>query len=771
MAYGELGHLHQLLGNYEQAITCFKHQQELGKNHALKNKFTETSNAKTNDCKKSKINIGLLIEAEALHGLGCVAQEMHDYERALKYHSSALTIAQEIDSLELESRAYGAIGNAYNALGNYESAIRYQEKYLSVAQVIGDLNAQVGALSALGKINSTNGHYTQAVKYLQQALLIVENNNQNIGSRDEEEARICYELGMALWALNDLEIAETHLRRSVDLIENFHNLNSSITQLMMAPISSCNLVFNSNHYYSTSESSTGGSDASSTSSSHYGPLKWPNLMPFTSTAQPYHHYLHYQGASYEALIKILIALDRPTEALLIAERSRTRSFLKAKKGFRVFSITNIEQIVEMAKNQNAAILYYSMTIDGSYNSWLITTNEVHFSSLLKSNREKILRLIKNIQNSLFQENTEMSKSFDLANDEQEENQSYDRSMHHLKRNHFLNSSNYSLSSLFSLASSVTSTSTASSSHIRSRHRSSNHFNSKPFDSSSCISSFDQQSNNNDKNSPNNDNSKMRRSVSYRYLNRNWQGFSSSSELYDILIGPYQEQLDKEVSIGQLLLVLDGDLFLVPWNMLKNKNEEFLSEKYSLLVIPSLHVLRGDQSTKTLRKDNSHSTLTSLVVANPTMPNKLAKTNPNQRQLYFENPASSKEAAFVSELLSTRPLIGTEANKEAVLAQLSTAQCIHFSSYIIDNTEGDPLKMATGLGIAISPSDVVIGDSAHQLHDHEYLLTPHDLISIGLESKLVVISWYVYGINLNNQINSFFLIVRPYLFDRIVMRHH
>jgi hypothetical protein len=43
---------------------------------------------------------------------------MHDCERALKYHSSALAIAQEMSSLQLESRAYGAIGNAYEALGN-----------------------------------------------------------------------------------------------------------------------------------------------------------------------------------------------------------------------------------------------------------------------------------------------------------------------------------------------------------------------------------------------------------------------------------------------------------------------------------------------------------------------------------------------------------------------------------------------------------------------------------------------------------------------------
>ncbi|KAH9507040.1 Tetratricopeptide repeat protein 28 [Dermatophagoides farinae] len=584
MAYGELGHLHRLLGNYEQAITCFKHEQELGKkNHKQQQ----------NDHDKQivgPINIGLLIEAEALHGLGCVAQEMHDYERSLKYHSSALAIAQEIGSLEMESRAYGAIGSAYNALGNHESAIRYQEKYLSVAQMIGDLNAQVSALSALGKINSSNSNYQQARRYFQQALSIVENqNNQNrIGYRDEEEARICYELGMVLWAMNELEVAETHLRRSVDLIENLQNLNSSITQLMIAPMMMISNSLISNHY-----------------------------------------------------------------------------------GFRAFSITSIEQIVDMARSQNAAILYYSMTIDGRYNSWLITPEQVHFASLLKSDREKILQLIKNVQNSLFVQESNVHDPPHTTT----ANRSIDSTI-------IADHDDYPDTSFELDHESLSSSQLAG---------------------------------------------KMKRSASYRYLNRNWQGFSAATALYDILIGPFQNQLDQnESTINQLLLVLDGDLFLVPWNMLRNKDEEFLSERYSLLVIPSLHVLRGDQNTKTLRKksDDSHSTITSLVVANPTMPNKLSSitttTNGsgiasrfghnfhNHRpQLYFENPASSKEAAFVSELLSTRPLIGTEANKEAVLAQLSTAQCIHFSSYIIDNTDGDPLKMATGLGIAISPSDVLI----------------------------------------------------------------
>lgn len=253
------------------------------------------------------------------------------------------------------------------------------------------------------------------------------------------------------------------------------------------------------------------------------------------------------------------------------------------------------------------------------------------------------------------------------------------------------------------------------------------------------------------------------------------GSSSLAALYELLVGPFQDGLDEESSLSRLLLVLDGDLFLVPWSMLRAGGgsagdaaggvsskvpEEYLSERYSLLVVPSLNVLRGEQRLKTLlrRTPSSSSSaaaagggisepFSSLVVANPTMPSRQefsSSSSPGHHHrsapLFYENPASSREAAFVGELLSTKPLIGPEASKEGLLEQLSAAQCIHFSSYIIDNTGGDPLKMATGLGIAISPSDVLIGDSAHQLHDDEYLLTPHDLISVGLSAKLVVISW-------------------------------
>lgn len=72
-AYGELGHVHSLLGNYEQAISCLEHQLTITRG--------------LND---------RVAEADAVCGLGTVYQQMGEYQMALRYHQMDLAIAEEI---------------------------------------------------------------------------------------------------------------------------------------------------------------------------------------------------------------------------------------------------------------------------------------------------------------------------------------------------------------------------------------------------------------------------------------------------------------------------------------------------------------------------------------------------------------------------------------------------------------------------------------------------------------------------------------------------
>ena len=66
----------------------------------------------------------------------------------------------------------------------------------------------------------------------------------------------------------------------------------------------------------------------------------------------------------------------------------------------------------------------------------------------------------------------------------------------------------------------------------------------------------------------------------------WSGHSSFRDLYQLLIQPMEDELPEGPS--ELLLVLDGDLYLVPFSVLRGPScAEHLCERFSLLVSPSL----------------------------------------------------------------------------------------------------------------------------------------------------------------------------------------
>lgn len=139
---------------------------------------------------------------------------------------------------------------------------------------------------------------------------------------------------------------------------------------------------------------------------------------------------------------------------------------------------------------------------------------------------------------------------------------------------------------------------------------------------------------------------------------------------------------------ELLLVLEQDLLLVPFSMLHPKIDdcslsgEYLSEKFSLLVTPSLIKFKENQrlvvyynyclfSTSTIFKlsnlfdfraqkkagVNESSSMSTLVVGNPLLPKLL-----NEQLNLNELPHTEQEASMVAEMLQTKPLIKAEVDK-------------------------------------------------------------------------------------------------------------
>ncbi|KAB0791731.1 hypothetical protein PPYR_03531 [Photinus pyralis] len=655
-AYGELGQLHASLGNLEQAISCLDHQKTIA--HELSDR---------------------IMEADAISGLGSVYLQMGEYSTSLQYHQNDLDIAEQLGIAPLQCRAYGNLGSVHEALGNLEQAVCYQEQHLSVAASTNDQLAKTLAYSSLGRIHQLLGNRQQAVAYLTEGLCIAE----VLGRRDEE-AKIRNRLGLALWTNGDLDGSQKQLEAATRLLENIRREAKSSPDYKLS-------------------------------------------------------LFELQTGSYQVLQRVLVGLNRQDEALVVAERGRNRAFVdlllerqglnesrgKSKGRSDDYVPNNLDQINEIVNRQRASVLYYSVAAGYLY-AWLIAPTKgiikFHSATLSDSadselneggdpvcNGAGVLeRLVTAVRDSL---GLELSPCSTINEDQYSEDPISERTgfLRMVNRQHLLNSSNYSLSSLFSLGSiggSVASLqgSTRSSASTQGSTRASNR--------------------------------------------QSWKGPACLHALYQLLIQPFEDFLPCKGAVNkgtrrELILVLEGDLYLVPFPVLRssNDNSEYLCERFSLLVVPNLSSLRMGRH----RKQENEQTVKSLVIGNPKLPHSIT-----EHWGWKDIPQAEQEANIVAELLQTQALVGNQATKEQILAQIQEAECVHFATHV-------SWKLSS---LVLSPSEVLEQSQSKRLYmsDNaeedegsevstsaelpplsEFLLSAADLLSTRMSAKLVVIS--------------------------------
>lgn len=191
----------------------------------------------------------------------------------------------------------------------------------------------------------------------------------------------------------------------------------------------------------------------------------------------------------------------------------------------------------------------------------------------------------------------------------------------------------------------------------------------------------------------------------------------------------------------LVLVLQGDLYLIPFLMLRREQaESFLFEKYTTIIVPSISGLLNSQTTDARGRSPIQSS-GALVVGNPRLTPIIC-----QHWHLQEIPGAEFEARILGELLTCRPLIGTEATKGAVLHQIEQVEVIHFATHI-------SWKLSS---VVLSPGEFISSPNQHfSLIDSddssseigaisgpslsEYLLTAADILNLKLRAKLVVLN--------------------------------
>lgn len=207
---------------------------------------------------------------------------------------------------------------------------------------------------------------------------------------------------------------------------------------------------------------------------------------------------------------------------------------------------------------------------------------------------------------------------------------------------------------------------------------------------------------------------------------------------------------------EMILVLENELYLIPFALLRSGQDgsEYLSERCSLLTVPSLQTLRQKSRIKT-RTQSANGTSSALVVG-PRIPLSL---NESQSITWTESAASLQEAAMVSDMLQAKTLVTSNATKNNVLSELSTAECVHFAAAMT-------WKMS---GIVLNPGDMLDAPSHKRFYSNgndggsnndldtedesnemtgsnvdlpslnDVVLTGDDISSVKLNAKLVVLS--------------------------------
>ncbi|XP_050353102.1 tetratricopeptide repeat protein 28 [Nymphalis io] len=680
-AYGELGALHIALNNLEQAVSCLEHQKSIAK---------ELNNQ--------------IMEAEACHALGAAHHALGDHAAAVRHHRAELELAHRLGLTQLQARACGGLGAAHAALGAHAEAARWHESRLRHATAAGDARGRAHALADLGRAHLAMGACGSAVSYLRQALAATE------GLADgDEEARVRHRLGFALWASGELEEAKEQLQAALTVLGPGYEKHRDRKIAAL----------------------------------------------YTSTQH--------------ALQRVLVELGRHHEALVVAERARGRAAAErsagalshanlelhtaqsrnltedsAKERPDPWCPSTVEQVLEVVNKQKSPVLYYSIAAGRLY-AWLLQPHK----GILRFHQACLLDQAEDSDNSLpdispddLQTNTsggklerwikEWSSWLRTARVEDERCDNDDRPgaglARMVTRNHLLNSSNYSLSSLFSVGS-VGGSVAGSVASLQGSTRSSVH--------------------------------------GPRRKQPSWQGPPCLNSLYQMLIAPFEDLLpascnNTHANHGargcggrrEVVLSVEGALYACPWGALRGAADcEPLCERYALLVAPALRPLRHPRHVRAKAHHDHASGAGGTSGSESGMRCVVAGVR------WAGAPALLKEAELVADMLRVAPLLDYQASKEAVLAQLPQAECVHFATHICWKTPGiilSPgevvdsqakrlLNTSTGSGAAdtsteneeenaeLSPSNDELPPAS------EYMLTASEIMNLKITARLVVLS--------------------------------
>ena len=330
-AYFALGNFKAVIDSYKQSLTII---QEINDQKRKGDSLSNLGNAysalgdykQAIDYHKQSLTIAQKIndlkrKGDSLSNLGNAYSALGDYKQAIDYHKQSLTIAQKINDRYGEGDSLVGLGNAYSAIGDFQQAIDYYKHSLKNAQEITDRKAEGHSLNGLGNVYSALGDYKQAIDYHKQSLKISQEINDRKGEGDSLN-----NLGLTLLKEGNPQAAETTLRQSIKVWE----------------------------------------------------LIWASLEDNDTLKISF---FETQANTYRLLQQALIDQNKTEAALEIAEQGRARAFLELvaqHQKIYLYPPLYFRQIIDIARQQKATLVVYSIAWDDLY-IWVVKqTGEISF---------------------------------------------------------------------------------------------------------------------------------------------------------------------------------------------------------------------------------------------------------------------------------------------------------------------------------------------------------------------------------------------------------
>ncbi|MBP0021647.1 MAG: tetratricopeptide repeat protein [Cyanobacteria bacterium SBLK] len=382
---GNLGNIYQLIGEYEKAIDY--QQQSL----AIRREIGDPSG-----------------EGTSLGNLGVIYRAIGEYEKAIDYQQQSLAIAQEIGDPSGEGTSLNNLGNIYQLIGEYEKAIDYQQQSLAIKRKIGNPSGESASLNNLGNIYQLIGEYEKAIDYQQQSLAI----QREIGDPSGEGISL-NNLGNIYQLIGEYEKAIDYQQQSLAIRREIGDRSGEGKTLGNLGVTLLDL----DYFAEAEQQLLAAAEVYESIRADLGDNDVNKISIFEQ-----------QATTYQLLQKALIAQNKTARALEASERGRARAFiellyrrLNPDNPNPQIDSPNLAQIQQIAKEQNATLVEYSIVVDSfdlddkpgkestkesALYIWVVSpTGEVTFqsvdlTSLWKNENLTLWQLVQTTRNSI-----------------------------------------------------------------------------------------------------------------------------------------------------------------------------------------------------------------------------------------------------------------------------------------------------------------------------------------------------------------------------------